>query len=208
MRRDYGRGHLDEASVAADWLTQFERWFADATVALRGTEVNAMQVATVDGAGRPSVRTVLLKAFDDRGLVFFTNYDSAKGRDLAGTPYAAAVIVWPALERQVRVTGPVERIARAETEAYFATRPRGAQLGAWASPQSRVIGARADLDAAEAAAVERFAGQEPIPPPDHWGGLRIVPEAVEFWQGRTDRLHDRLRFRRDATGWTLERLAP
>jgi pyridoxamine 5'-phosphate oxidase len=209
-RRDYRRGRLDETAVAGSWAEQFRRWFADASTELHGTEVNAMQVATVDGAGRPSVRTVLLKDYDERGVVFYTNYRSAKGRDLAGQPYAAAVLAWPALERQVRFAGPVEPVDRAETAAYFATRPRGAQLGAWASPQSQVIASREVLEAAAAATAERFAGRE-VPAPEHWGGFRIAPESVEFWQGRTDRLHDRLRYRRDpagGTGWTLERLAP
>jgi pyridoxamine 5'-phosphate oxidase len=207
LRREYQRASLDERTVPATWAPLFQLWFDDAIAGLSATEVNAMQVATVDAEGRPSVRTVLLKAFDERGVVFFTNYDSAKGRDLAVHPYAAAVLAWVPLERQVRFTGPVERVSRSETEAYFATRPRGAQLGAWASLQSRVVVSRAELDAAERAAAERFEGQD-VPPPPHWGGYRIAPEAVEFWQGRPDRLHDRLRYRRSGDAWLLERLAP
>lgn len=210
MRREYLRGHLDESTVPRSWLPLFQLWFDDAIATLPAIEVNAMQVATVDAAARPSVRTVLLKAFDEHGVVFFTNYDSAKGRDLAARPYAAAVLAWVPLERQVRFTGTVERVSRAETEAYFATRPRGAQLGAWASPQSQVVASRAELDAGERAVVERFAGHE-VPAPEHWGGFRVVPDAVEFWQGRPDRLHDRLRYRRGDRGgqaWLLERLGP
>jgi pyridoxamine 5'-phosphate oxidase len=210
MRREYLRGQLDEDTVPATWLPLFQSWFDDAIATIRAAEVNAMQVATVDGAGRPSVRTVLVKAFDKRGVVFFTNYESAKGRDIAANPYAAAVLAWVPLERQVRFSGPVVRVSRAETDAYFATRPRGAQLGAWASPQSQIVGSRAELDAAARSVAERVAGHD-VPAPEYWGGLRIVPDAVEFWQGRPDRLHDRLRYRRDdstADGWVLERLAP
>ncbi|MGH8962287.1 MAG: pyridoxamine 5'-phosphate oxidase [Jatrophihabitantaceae bacterium] len=209
MRRDYQLGQLDESAVPASWLPLMQQWFADAVTALSELEVNAMQVATVDAAGRPSVRTVLLKAFDERGVVFFTNYESAKARDLAERPYAAAVLAWVPLQRQVRVSGPVTRVDRAETEAYFATRPRGSQLGAWASPQSSVVPSRAVLDEAERAVAERFDGTD-IPAPEHWGGYRITPHAVEFWQGRPDRMHDRLRYRRDGVTatWLLERLAP
>ena len=207
MRRVYQRGTLTEGTAPAHWFALFSEWFAAAAADLAGVEVNAMQVATVDAAGHPAVRTVLLKAFDERGVVFYTNYSSAKGRDLGARPYAAAVLAWLAHERQVRVSGPVERVSRAETEAYFASRPRGAQLGAWASEQSTVVASRAVLDAAEAAVTERFAGRD-IPAPEHWGGYRITPDAVEFWQGRPDRLHDRLRYRRGAQGWLLERLAP
>jgi pyridoxamine 5'-phosphate oxidase len=207
MRRVYQRGVLTESSAPAHWFTLFAEWFAAAAAELVAVEVNAMQVATVDAAGRPAVRTVLLKAFDERGVVFFTNYSSAKGRDLEARPYAAAVLAWLAQERQVRISGPVSRVTRAETEAYFAGRPRGSQLGAWASDQSAVVPSRAVLDEAEREVTERFAGRD-IPPPPQWGGYRIAPEAVEFWQGRPDRLHDRLRYRREGERWLLERLAP
>jgi pyridoxamine 5'-phosphate oxidase len=207
MRRVYQRNALTESTAPPHWFALFSEWFAAAAAELVTVEVNAMQVATVDAAGRPAVRTVLLKAFDERGAVFYTNYTSAKGRDLDAHPYAAAVLAWLAHERQVRISGPVERVSRAETEAYFASRPRGSQLGAWASDQSAVVPSRAVLDEAERAVAERFAGRD-IPAPEHWGGFRIAPEAVEFWQGRPDRLHDRLRYRRDGERWLLERLAP
>jgi len=207
MRRVYQRGTLTESTAPEHWFTLFAEWFAAAAAELIAVEVNAMQVATVDEAGHPAVRTVLLKAFDERGIVFYTNYSSAKGRDLEARPYAAAVLAWLAQERQVRISGPVSRVTRAETEAYFAGRPRGSQLGAWASGQSAVVPSRAVLDEAEREVTERFAGRD-IPPPPHWGGYRIAPEAVEFWQGRPDRLHDRLRYRREGERWLLERLAP
>jgi pyridoxamine 5'-phosphate oxidase len=207
MRRHYGAAELGDEDVVADWLTQFRRWFERAAAEPGLVEPNAMQVATADAAGRPSVRTVLLKAFDERGLVFYTNYDSAKGRDLAAVPYAAAVLVWPQLERQVRFSGTVARVDPAETAAYFASRPRGAQLGAWASAQSSVIVSRAELDEALAQTEARFA-ERAVPPPPNWGGYRIAPESVEFWQGRADRLHDRIRYRRDGGRWIIERLAP
>lgn len=207
LRRSYTRGHLDENVVARTWLDQLRLWFNDATAEPGIVEANAMQVATVDTAGRPSVRTVLVKGFDERGVVFYTNYDSAKARDLEAKPYAAAVLAWLALERQVRLSGPVTRVERAETEAYFAERPRGSQLGAWASPQSTVVPSRTALEDALRAIEERFAGSE-VPAPPNWGGYRLAPQAVEFWQGRADRLHDRIRFRLDDDAWVTERLAP
>jgi pyridoxamine 5'-phosphate oxidase len=207
MRRDYLRAALDEATIAPDWLTQLRAWFEHAVEGLGALEANAVQVATVDDAGRPSVRTVLAKGIDERGVSFFTNYGSAKARDLDSRGYAALVFVWQAHERQVRLTGTVTRVSRTETEAYFATRPRGSQLSAWASPQSEVVASRAVLEA-EVAALETRFGSDPIPAPSHWGGYRLDPDAVEFWQGRQDRLHDRLRFRSVEGAWVLERLAP
>jgi pyridoxamine 5'-phosphate oxidase len=208
MRRDYTeRGALLETDLAADWPGQFARWFAEAS-AYGLPEPNAMIVATADSAGRPSARTVLLKGYDHSGFVFFTNYESRKGTEALANPVASLVFPWFPMQRQVLVTGAVERVERAETEAYFATRPRGSQLGAWASPQSQVLGSREEVEAGLAAAVERFGDQGDIPPPPHWGGLRVVPETVEFWQGRSSRLHDRLRFRRTGKAWIVERLAP
>ena len=207
MRRRYEQGGLSEQTLAATWLDQLRAWFDEAVACERIVEPNAIQLATVDAAGRPAVRTVLVKAMDERGIVFYTNYESAKARDLAHRPYAAAVFAWLPLERQARLAGPVEKVSRTETEAYFASRQRGSQLGAWASAQSSVVSSRAELEAAVAAIEGRFAGQD-VPAPPNWGGYLLRPETVEFWQGRPDRLHDRLRFRRDDAGWVVERLAP
>ena len=196
LRRLYARGSLDDADVADTWLDQLTAWFDEAVADPSVLEANAIQLATVDADGAPSVRTVLVKSLDERGIVFYTNYESAKGRDLAAAPRAAAVFAWLAHERQVRLAGPVRPVERAETETYFATRPRESQLGAWASPQSQVVASRDELDQQYAAAEQRF-GDGPIPAPPHWGGYLLEPESVEFWQGRTGRLHDRIRFRRD-----------
>jgi pyridoxamine 5'-phosphate oxidase len=217
MRREYAdttqRQAIDtdaglaEADLAPDWPTQFGRWFADA-VAAGLPEPNAMVVATADAQGRPSARHVLLKGYDERGFTFFTNYGSRKAVEALANPYASLVFPWFAIYRQVVVCGWVERVDRDETEAYFAQRPRGAQIGAWASPQSQVIRDRAALEAAFAEVERRFPDDTPVPPPPHWGGLRVVPDSVEFWHGRISRLHDRLRYRRTPEGWTIERLAP
>jgi pyridoxamine 5'-phosphate oxidase len=207
MRREYARVGLHEADLEATWLEQFERWLRD-TVAAGLPEPNAMILATADSAGRPSARTVLLKGLDERGFVFFTNLTSRKATEATANPYAGLVFPWHPIGRQVVVSGRIEQVERTQTEAYFATRPRESQLGAWASPQSQVVANREVLDAALAEAEQRFAGDEP-PAPPHWGGLRVVPDTVEFWQGRVGRLHDRLRFRREAgEAWVVERLGP
>jgi pyridoxamine 5'-phosphate oxidase len=207
LRADYTRGNLDEADVAETWYPQLRLWFDTAAADPTILEANAVQLATCDASGRPAVRTVLAKGLDERGVVFYTNYESAKARDLAANPRAAMVFVWLAHQRQVRLSGSVAAIDRDETEAYFATRPRESQLGAWASPQSEVVASRGELDARLAEVAARF-GDGPIPAPPHWGGYRLTPDVVEFWQGRQGRLHDRIRYRQDGAEWVRERLAP
>ncbi len=205
MRRDYRPAPLLEADLAQDWPTQFGRWFADA-IAFGLPEPNAMVVATADADGRPSARTVLLKDYDRRGLTFFTNYESRKGHELAVNPAVSLVFPWFVMHRQVVVCGVATRIDRAETEAYFGMRPRDSQIGAWASPQSQIMASRKVLDEAYAEAAANF--DDTIPAPPHWGGFRVDPQTVEFWQGRPSRMHDRLRYRRSDDGWAVERLAP
>jgi pyridoxamine 5'-phosphate oxidase len=205
LRRDYTAAGLDAAALAGSWHEQLARWLADA-VAADLTEPNAVTLATADVEGRPSARTVLLKAYDARGLTVFTNYGSRKARDLAANPFASLVLPWVELQRQVIACGPVVRVSPAESAAYFTSRPRGAQLSAWASHQSEVIASRQDLEARWAELEARF-GDE-IPVPEFWGGLRLAPTTVEFWQGRPDRLHDRLRYRYDGNTWVIERLSP
>jgi pyridoxamine 5'-phosphate oxidase len=205
LRHDYGAAGLSEVAMRDTWHAQLSRWFADA-LAADLHEPNAVVLATSTPEGRPSARTVLLKAFDERGLTVFTNYTSRKGRELTANPYASLVVPWVDLQRQVIAGGPVERVSAEESAAYFRSRPRGAQLSAWASRQSTVIPSREALVQTRTELEERFG--DDIPAPDFWGGFRLVPETVEFWQGRPDRLHDRLRYRRDSASWVLERLSP
>lgn len=208
MRRSYGLGELLEAHVDADPIVQVARWL-DQAVRFGIAEPNAMVLATADDTGRPSARTVLLKNLDERGFVFYTNQESRKAGDLAANPVAALVFPWHAMERQVRVEGSVEKLDRDEVDAYFATRPRESQLGAWASQQSQPVESRDELDVMYASYDRQFPEGTEIPTPYFWGGYRIRPDVVELWQGRVGRLHDRLRYRRtDDTNWTLERLQP
>lgn len=206
LRREYARARLDEEDVSHDPIVEFARWFADAQAA-HVEEPNAMVLATATVDGSPSARVVLLKAFDERGFVFFTDYRSRKGSELEDNPRAALVLHWKELERQVRITGPVERTSIEDSEAYFRSRPIGSRLGAWVSHQSAVIPSRTALEAGLAEVEERFAeGDVPLPP--YWGGYRVRPETIEFWQGRESRLHDRIRYLRSGEAWRIERLAP
>ena len=204
-RKSYERYALEESDAAVDPLRQFQAWM-DEAFAAKVPEPNAMTLATVGADGRPSTRIVLIKSFDARGIVWFTNYDSRKGRELAVHPFAALQFHWVELERVVRIEGAVERVDDAESDAYFASRPLDSRIGAWASPQSEVIASRAVLVANAAKVATKFLMNPPRPP--HWGGFRLKPEAWEFWQGRKSRLHDRLRYRLDGGSWTRERLAP
>jgi len=206
LRREYASGGLDEPSLAVDPFTMFGAWMSDVQAADLH-EPNAMVLATVAAAGGSSSRTVLLKGLDERGFVFFTNYASRKGVELAANPACSLLFPWHPLERQVRVEGTAERLSEQDNDAYFSTRPRDSQIGAWASPQSEVVADRADLDERYARMAERFAAAR-IPRPGHWGGFRVEPGSVEFWQGRIGRMHDRLRYRRTTGGWVTERLAP
>ena len=204
LRREYSRAGLVESDLAPTWHEQFARWFADASGL---TEPNAVVFTSATADGAPSVRTVLLKGHDERGLVVFTNLTSRKAREALANPRVALLFPWHELERQVIVEGAVEQVTRAETDAYFRARPRGSQVGAWASRQSTLLPDRAALEQRWAELEERFAGGD-VPVPDFWGGLRVVPRAVEFWQGRRSRLHDRLAYARDGESWRIDRLAP
>jgi pyridoxamine 5'-phosphate oxidase len=206
LRAEYAREGLQEAEAGDDPVALFRQWVADA-VAAGVHESNAMALATADAAGRPSVRIVLLKGFDDAGAVFYTNYDSRKGLELAANPWASAVLLWHPLQRQVRIEGAVSRLDAADSDAYFASRPRGAQIGAASSQQSRPVEDRAALERQYAKAEQAFEGRD-VERPDEWGGYRMSLDVVEFWQGRANRLHDRLLFTRTDDGWLLERLQP
>jgi len=206
LRKDYSTGGLTEADAGGDPFALFHRWL-DQAIAAELSDPNAMILATATPEGMPSARAVLLKALDARGFTFFTNYDSRKGREMAANPRVALCFLWHQLERQVRVEGTVEVVTAAESDEYYAKRPLGSRLGAWASPQSAVISGREVLEVEHAALMAKYPDGNP-PRPPNWGGYRVLPEVLEFWQGRPSRLHDRIRFTRTPTGWKRERLAP
>jgi len=205
-RVQYETAGLDFSDLAATPIQQWYRWYNDAVEA-GVAEPNAMTVSSIDAEGQPDARIVLAREVNDEGIVFYTNYESAKGIQLASAPFASAVFAWLDLHRQVRVRGEIEVVSSEESDAYFASRPRESQIGAWASAQSQVIAGREELELAVAEATQRFLGGD-VPRPPHWGGLRIVPSTVEFWQGRPSRLHDRFRYAWAGTQWSISRLAP
>jgi pyridoxamine 5'-phosphate oxidase len=207
LRKNYSLGSLDVGDVDRNPFRQFETWFQQAVDA-RLPEPNTMTLATVDSRGRPSARIVLIKGVDERGFVFFTNYQSRKGLELAANPYASLLFYWIELERQVRVEGRVVKTSEEESDAYFASRPLGSRIGAWASNQSQIIESRSQLETREREIRLQYGDQSPRPP--HWGGYRLVPEAIEFWQGRPSRLHDRLLYTRssESSDWLISRLSP
>lgn len=205
LRKDYTQRGLHETDVDDDPFVQFGRWF-DEALAAQLPEPNAMTLATATPDGKPSARIVLLKGYDARGFVFYTNYESRKGQQLINNPYAALIFYWTELERQVRIEGRVAQVTAHESDEYFFSRPRGSRLGAWTSPQSQVIAGRETLDERLRQYEAQFA--DDVPRPQHWGGFRVEPDVIEFWQGRPSRLHDRLRYRRNRERWVIERLAP
>ena len=207
LRKEYSRSRLDESVATPDPIEQFRRWF-DEALAADLHEPNAMTLATATPEGRPSARIVLIKGFDERGFIFYTNYEGRKARELEANPHCALVFYWAELERQVRIEGRVSRVSEEESDAYFASRPRGSQLGAWVSEQSRSIENRGALELRLREFEREYEGRE-IPRPPYWGGYRVEPEVIEFWQGRENRLHDRLQYRRSEDGgWERERLQP
>ncbi|RIJ41646.1 pyridoxamine 5'-phosphate oxidase [Pontibacter oryzae] len=207
IRINYSRQELTEASVSQNPTQQFQQWLQEALDA-EVDEPTAMVLSTVSGTGKPSARVVLLKGLDEQGYTFFTNYDSRKGHDLEENPYASLTFFWPALERQVRIEGKIVKVAAAESDTYFQSRPKGSQIGAWASPQSQVIEAREVLEQREQEFSEKFANQNVVPRPAHWGGYRLQPDRLEFWQGRPSRLHDRIMYVLEGHNWEIKRLAP
>lgn len=206
IRMDYMLAALDEETAGTDPIAFFSKWFKDAESA-RITEINAMTLATADAQNRPHARIVLLKGLDDRGFVFFTNYDSAKGQHIAENPNVSLLFFWKELERQVRIDGRIEKVPAEESDIYFHSRPEGSRLGAWASPQSREIPHRNILELNYSKYEAEFSGIQ-IPRPAHWGGYIVIPERIEFWQGRSSRMHDRILFKRDGSAWHRSRLAP
>jgi pyridoxamine 5'-phosphate oxidase len=207
LRENYTKQQLDESTVNKDPFLQFRSWI-DEALGSKLREPNAMVLATADTHGRPSARTVLLKGFDAQGFVFFTNYESRKGRDLEENPFAALLFTWLELERQIRIEGRIERVRMEVSRAYFHRRPKASQIGAWASPQSRVIDSRKSLETQEQALQAKYADVDTLPLPPFWGGFCLVPDSMEFWQGRPSRLHDRVRYRLEDGIWKIERLAP
>ena len=206
LRKDYTLNGLDLADVLPDPIAQFRQWF-DAAVQAGIPEPNAMHLGTVAENGRPSGRIVLIKDVDERGFVFYTNYESQKGQALIARPVASLTFFYPELERQIRIEGVVEKVSAEESDTYFNSRPRGSQIGAWVSQQSTVIASRAVLEDRQRDLETRFADQ-PVPRPPHWGGFRVIPDLIEFWQGRPSRLHDRIRYRLTGSSWVLDRVSP